>query len=230
MTPGILGTFTRSLQPLWGCRLAQLGRRQSRLGWRRSRGVGRLPSDGVHASRWSSPRRFAGYIGHGHGDREELPRCPGLGHHKEGHAAAGDPVGNEISERAGREGLPPPTYRTQSQPKQPKNPFSGACQATGNTPRGVQSRASGGPGEGAGRIELPVKRWFGGLACLFVSFFFSPFLLGSGRQGRKVDLESPSSFIWSLGKKGKRILCVSPLNSQESMLHNVVELWQLILY
>lgn len=170
MTPGILGTFTRSLQPLWGCQLAQLGRRQSRLGWRRSRGVGRLPSDGVHASRWSSPRRFAGYIEHGHGDREELPRGPGLGHHKEGHEAAGDPVGNEISERGGREGLPPPTYRTKSRPKQPENPFSGACQATGNTPRGVQSRASGGPGEGAGRIELPVKRWFGGLAFLFVCF------------------------------------------------------------
>ena len=170
MTPGILGTFTRSLQPLWGCQLAQLGRRQSRLGWRRSRGVGRLPSDGVHASRWSSPRRFAGYIEHGHGDREELPRGSGLGHHKEGHEAAGDPVGNEISERGGREGLPPPTYRTKSRPKQPENPFSGACQATGNTPRGVQSRASGGPGEGAGRIELPVKRWFGGLAFLFVCF------------------------------------------------------------
>lgn len=131
------------LQNLGGCQLAQLGRRQSRLGWRRARGVGRLPSDGVHAGPWSSPRRFAGYREHGHGGREELPRGPGLGDPKERHTDASDPVGSEISGRAGREGLPPPSYRTQSRPKQPENPFSGACQATGNTPRGVQSRAWG---------------------------------------------------------------------------------------
>lgn len=139
------GYFHQKLAASVRLPIRQLGWRQNRLGWRRSRGVGRLPSDGVHASPCSSPRRFAGYIKHGHGDREELPRGPGLGDRK-GHAAAGDPVGNEISGRAGREGLPPPTYRTQSRPKHPENPFSGACQATGNTPRGVQSRASGGLG------------------------------------------------------------------------------------
>lgn len=90
----------------------------------------------------SSSLRFAVYLQGGHGDREGLPRPPGRGD-SEGDAAAGDPVGGEVSGHAGRESVPPPNYCTQSRPLQPEDPVSGASQATGNTPRGARSRTSG---------------------------------------------------------------------------------------
>lgn len=123
-----------------GRQLARLGRRQLLPGSELARGVRRLPSDDARA-RWVCVKSATTcWLPTDHGLPEGLPPTPGRGDPGKGDSAAGDPIGAEVSRRAGRQGVPPSNYCTQSRPLQPKDSVSGAGQTTGNTLRGAGAK------------------------------------------------------------------------------------------